>query len=107
MDKIISALQRLIDDLANQRIIDIIARNENGVLTENEIVDAISEYGGAISAETVDTHRLNLIEYQARPEAGMLEYELRVDNRPSDLTLTCEYDLARSPVLTIESLHVL
>lgn len=107
MDRIISELQEIIDDLSDGRIGEIMRRRQNGVLTEEEISGAISDYSGTISREKVAEERLNLIEYENKPESGLLEYDLLVDGAASDLTLTCDYDLHRTPALKIESIHVL
>lgn len=37
----------------------------------------------------------------------LIPHELYFDGLRSDLTLSCEFDLARAPVLTIENIHVL
>ena len=104
---LVPALQLLIDDLARGNLDAIISRREHGILTEDELELACREYPGAINAQVVDPARVWLYEYVGRAGSGMVEYDLMVDGVISDLTLTCEYDTARDPLLTIEQLHVL
>jgi hypothetical protein len=107
MNPIIAALQPLIDDLAEGRLDDIMAKGENGGLTKDELIGALRDYPGQISKQTVDPLRADIYEYVGQARRGGVEYDLVVDGVLSDLTLSCEYDLDRKPLLTIESLHVL
>ena len=83
------------------------AKGENGGLTKDELIGALRDYPGQISKQTVDPLRADIYEYVGQARRGGVEYDLVVDGVLSDLTLSCEYDLDRKPLLTIESLHVL
>lgn len=107
MDQILSELNSLVSNLANGQFARIVASGQNGRLKEEEISEAIMTYPGRINYHAADKDSVNVIYYSKSDTSGIIEYELYFDGIRSDLTLSCEFDLARAPVLTIENIHVL
>jgi hypothetical protein len=107
MDQLLSELNSLVSNLTNGQFARLVASGQNGRLTEEEISEAIKTYPGKMNYHAADKDSVNVFYYSKSDTSGIIEYELYFDGIRSDLTLSCEFDLARAPILTIESIHVL
>lgn len=112
MDDIIKLLiKNLVELLVNSKFAEIVTRNENGRLSEDEIKVAINDYPGSITLppdsayDTVCVYDV----YDESTEARKVEFDLWYDEEISDLTLSADIHKSESGefVITIDDIHVL
>lgn len=112
MNEIIkSLLKALVKRLVDSNYGEIIARNENGRLTEAEIRKAIKDYPGVLSLPPDSAYDATYIYdiYDERKQARQIEFDLWYDGKPSDLTLSAEVCLVSKSKFGIflSDIHVL
>ncbi|ABC29088.1 hypothetical protein HCH_02262 [Hahella chejuensis KCTC 2396] len=110
-DKIKGLLESLVMLLVNSKFSEIVARNENGRLSQSEIEAALSDYPGVISLPPESTYSSAYIYdiYDDVTEARRIEFDLWYDGEVSDLTLSAEIKKNSSGklVITIDDIHIL
>ncbi|MBU6952489.1 hypothetical protein [Hahella sp. HN01] len=110
-DNIIGLLESLVVLLVNSKFSEIVARNENGRLSQSEIEAALREYPGLISLPPESAYSSVCVYdiYDDVTEARRIEFDLWYDGEVSDLNLSAEIKKNSSGelVITIEDIHVL
>lgn len=110
-DTIKNLLKSLVALLASSRFAEIVARNENGRLSQAEIETAIKDYPGAITLPPESAYESTCVYdvYDERAEARKIEFDLWYDDEVSDLTLSADVRKNESGelVISIDDIHVL
>ncbi|ENJ5959775.1 TPA: hypothetical protein ACN315_000599 [Vibrio parahaemolyticus] len=110
-DIIKNLLENLVELLVNSRFTEIVARNENGLLSASEIKGALEDYPGTITLPPESAYSSACVYdvYDEIAEARQVEFDLWYDDKASDLTLSADIrkDDSGKFVITIEDIHVL
>lgn len=107
MESLLKSLNKIVINIVNGSYDRIVEGGQNGTLTERELREAIQQYPGKPYMKFATMDDLNIIHYESSESSGVVEYELWYDGEMSDLTLGCEFDLNRDPIVIIENIHVL
>jgi hypothetical protein len=107
MEDLLDSLNSIIGNIVIGRYDAIVNDGQSGALTELEIREAIQDYPGKPDMKLAEVDDLNIIYYESSQSSGIIEYELWFDGKKSDLTLSCDFDKMRNPIVIIENIHVL
>ena len=89
-ENVITSLKELVSDLVNEEYDKIIQSGRIGRLTEYEVKNAITEYGGMLtlpSEQAFESEALRMRKLKNYPEYS-IAFDLWIDNERSDLSLT-------------------
>jgi hypothetical protein len=110
-EKIKKIVERLVLDLIDGNFSKLVESGEAGRLTAYEIQNVLNEYGGTLSIppeEAYNDMEILLVE-NAHESTWVADFDLWVNNKRSDLTLSCTIIESENGELkiAIDDLHVL
>ncbi|MPY26900.1 hypothetical protein [Shewanella sp. YLB-07] len=104
-------LENLVMLLVNSKFAEIVARNENGRLSQAEIEEVLNDYPGSITLPPDTAYDTACVYdvYDEHTEARKVEFDLWYGDEVSDLTLSA--DIHKNDrggfVISIDDIHVL
>lgn len=102
-------LKMLVIDLVNGNYSNLVKDGRIGRLTEDEIKNVIGNYRGQLTLPPEDAYNQVQIYQENDSHQYAVDFDLWIDNYPSDLTLsaTVSNDNKGNVSITIDDLHVL
>jgi hypothetical protein len=106
-NKIVEVLSYIIKMLVEKKYDEVYKNDLKKKMRPEEMVDVIYEYGGALTMPE-ENHFLNFYIYEINTNTSNIEFDLWIDDKPSDLTIDFNiYKINNYYKYSIEGIHVL